>query len=119
MYIVLSSAACNGAGQQQLVCMARAMIRRPSVIVLDEATAHVDSQTAACLQQLLAEYVQQASSCAVIQIAHRRETVLQSAKVLVLEAGEIVEMGNAQQLSQDPVSKLSRLHCSNAGGSGG
>lgn len=95
-----------GAGQQQLLCMARALIRRPLVIFLDEATAHTDTNTAARLQQLL---VQLASHCTIIQIAHRKETVLQASKLLVMEGGAIVERGDVQQLSQDPQSKLSNL----------
>lgn len=96
-----------GAGQQQLLCMARALIRQPSVIFLDEATAHTDSNTAARLQQLLGQL---ASHCTIVQIAHRKETVLQASKVLVMEAGVIVERGDVQQLAQDPQSKLSDLH---------
>ena len=97
----------RGAGEQQLICMARVLVRRPSVIFLDEATAHTDSNTAAQLQQLLGQL---APCCAIIQIAHRKETVLQASKVLVMEQGEIVERGDVQLLTQDSNSKFSQLH---------
>ncbi|KAK9831669.1 hypothetical protein WJX74_005261 [Apatococcus lobatus] len=85
------SGAGLSAGQQQLICIARILVRHPSVIFLDEATAHTDGDTAARLQQLLSLLT---CRCTIIQIAHSQETILQASKVLVMMAGEIVESGD-------------------------
>jgi len=81
-----TSMLCSG----QLLCIARALLQRAKVLVLDEATAGVDPDTAACLQRALKRELQ---DCTVITIAHRLASVCDSDRVLVLEDGRLLEDG--------------------------
>ncbi|XP_075908924.1 multidrug resistance-associated protein 1 isoform X2 [Petromyzon marinus] len=82
-------------GQRQLVCLARALLRRTRVIVLDEATAAVDLSTDALIQASIRSHFAQ---CTVLTIAHRLHTVIDYDRLLVLDAGRIVEYDSPQAL---------------------
>ncbi|EFY84790.1 ABC bile acid transporter [Metarhizium acridum CQMa 102] len=84
-------------GQRQLICLARAVISKPRILVLDEATSAVDMATDNILPQLLRKAF---SQCTVIVIAHRLSTVIDFDELLVLDGGRIVESGRPIQLSQ-------------------
>lgn len=86
------------AGQRQLVCLARAIIRNNMILILDEATAHVDPQTDALIQRTIRTKFQQ---CTVLTIAHRLNTIMDSDKVLVMEAGIMVEYDHPHILLQN------------------
>ncbi|GFR43059.1 hypothetical protein Agub_g4065 [Astrephomene gubernaculifera] len=75
-------------GQRQLVCLARAMLRRSRILMLDEATASVDVDTDAHIQGALRR---QFGACTCLTIAHRLHTIMDADRVVVLEAGRVVE----------------------------
>lgn len=94
------------AGQRQLLCLARAILRNNKILILDEATANVDSDTDRLIQQTIRR---QFNDCTVITIAHRLNTIMDSDMVLVVDDGEIVEFDHAFVLIQIPNGFFTRL----------
>mmetsp|Transcript_34036 Transcript_34036/g.33205 ORF Transcript_34036/g.33205 Transcript_34036/m.33205 type:complete len:128 (-) Transcript_34036:41-424(-) len=74
------------AGEKQLICICRAILRKNRVVILDEATANIDILTEQKIQELIHE---EFKSSTVITIAHRINTIIKSDRVLVLSDGEI------------------------------
>jgi len=85
------------AGQRQLLALARALVTRPAVLLLDEATAVIDGASDAAFRTALHERVLP-SGAAVITIAHRLATARDAHRILVMSAGRITEQGTAAQL---------------------
>lgn len=83
------------AGQRQLLSFARALVTRPPIMILDEATANVDSQTEHHLQQAIASIRNQHSW---LIVAHRLSTIVDADEILVLQHGKIIERGNHSTL---------------------
>ncbi|KHN70623.1 Multidrug resistance-associated protein 1 [Toxocara canis] len=85
-------------GQRQLICLARALLRKTKVLILDEAAASVDLETDALIQKTIRE---QFAACTVLTIAHRLHTVIDSDRLLVLEAGQVKEFDSPKRLLED------------------
>jgi ABC-type multidrug transport system fused ATPase/permease subunit len=83
-------------GQRQLLCLARAMLLNPSVLVMDEATASIDYTTDSKIQETIREL-----TSTIITIAHRLQTIVDYDRVLVLDKGEVVEFGHPWELIQN------------------
>jgi ATP-binding cassette subfamily B protein len=83
------------AGQRQLVCLARAVLADPSILILDEATSNVDTNTERIMQRALRRLTK-GHTC--LTIAHRLSTVTNADRIIVLDQGRIVEEGSHQKL---------------------
>ncbi|KAH8259007.1 hypothetical protein KR038_006887, partial [Drosophila bunnanda] len=90
-------------GQRQLVCLARAILRENRILVMDEATANVDPQTDGLIQATIRNKFK---DCTVLTIAHRLHTIMDSDKVLVMDAGRVVEFGTPYELLTKAESKV-------------
>ncbi|RQM30365.1 hypothetical protein B5M09_011062 [Aphanomyces astaci] len=93
-------------GQRQLVCIGRALLRQSKVVVLDEATAHVDGAAEALLQETLGHAFQHTTT---LTIAHRLDTIMDSDRILVLDKGSVVELDSPAKLLADPSSAFYSL----------
>lgn len=85
------------AGQRQLVALARALVREPAVLLLDEATAAIDGASDAAFRTALRETVL-SRGCAVLTVAHRISTAREADRVVVMEEGRVVEAGHPADL---------------------
>jgi ATP-binding cassette subfamily C (CFTR/MRP) protein 4 len=83
-------------GERQLLCFDRSVLRKNGIVILDEASD-------ACLQGLVSEYLK---DCTVLTIAHRLSNVMQSVRIMVLDAGRIVEFDSPQRLLNNENSRF-------------
>jgi ABC-type multidrug transport system fused ATPase/permease subunit len=83
------------AGQRQLLCLARAILTNPRILILDEATSNVDTNTERIMQRALHKLTKDRTS---ITIAHRLSTVTGANRIIVLSKGKIVEQGSHKEL---------------------
>lgn len=96
-------------GQRQLLCLARAMLKKPRILVMDEATASIDYHTDAKIQETIREM-----TGTVITIAHRLQTIVDYDKVLVLDKGSLVEFGHPWELLRNENSQFHGM-CASSG----
>lgn len=82
-------------GQRQLISFARALVFNPSILVMDEATSNIDTETEAIIQEALEKLMKNRTT---IAVAHRLSTIKKSDNVIVLHKGEIKEIGNHKEL---------------------
>ncbi|KAH9603708.1 hypothetical protein KSS87_007459, partial [Heliosperma pusillum] len=93
-------------GQRQLVCLARVLLQKRRILVLDEATASVDTATDNLIQKTLKD---ETSECTVITVAHRIPTVIDNDLVLVLDQGKVAEYNSPSELLKDSSTAFSKL----------
>ncbi|CAH1122634.1 unnamed protein product [Ceutorhynchus assimilis] len=98
-------------GQRQLVCLARALLRKTKILVLDEATAAVDLETDDLIQRTIRTAFK---DCTVLTIAHRLNTIMDSDRVIVLDKGKIAEFDTPANLLTQPTSIFFGM-CKDAG----
>lgn len=82
-------------GQRQLLCIGRSLLRKPKILVMDEATASIDNETDAAIQEMIRENFKDAT---VLTIAHRLNTIMDSDRILVLDDGRIAELDTPSNL---------------------
>jgi ATP-binding cassette subfamily B protein len=82
-------------GQRQLLTIARAILSRPAILILDEATSSVDTRTELKIQEAMLRIMEGRTS---FVIAHRLSTIRDADKIMVIDGGEIVEEGNHEEL---------------------
>ncbi|KAF5660407.1 major facilitator family transporter-associated [Fusarium heterosporum] len=99
-------------GQRQLFCLSRALLKKSSLLILDEPTSSVDTQTDARMQEVIRT---EFSDRTIIMIAHRIDTLLDFDKVGVLDAGSLVEFGSPEELLSDESGAFTRLYRANKG----
>ncbi|KAI7905777.1 uncharacterized protein BX663DRAFT_500876 [Cokeromyces recurvatus] len=98
-------------GQRQLICLARALLKRNRIVFMDEATASVDFETDEAIQKTIAS---EFADCTILCIAHRLRTIMEYDKILVLDQGEIIEFANPLELLNIPDSIFNKM-CENSG----
>ena len=96
-------------GQRQLVALARVLLRKPRVLMLDEATASVDMETDAHIQNVIKERILTQGDSTLLVIAHRLSTIVDSSLVLVMEQGSAAEYSSPQELLANKESILSQM----------
>ncbi|KAL8625320.1 Canalicular multispecific organic anion transporter 2 [Nucella lapillus] len=82
-------------GQRQLVCLARTLLRSTKILVLDEATAAVDMETDALIQDTIRSAF---SACTIITIAHRLNTIMDYDRIMVMDSGVVTEFSPPNEL---------------------
>lgn len=114
-YEILENGDNFSSGQRQLLCLARALVRKSKLVLLDEATSSVDYVTDSLIQKTIdTEFGKVIGdrgerTTTVLTIAHRLSTVLNSDKILVMDAGVVKEFGTPQDLLSNPESLFYQL----------
>eukprot|EP00928_Gymnodinium_smaydae_P031980 TRINITY_DN23293_c0_g1_i1.p1 TRINITY_DN23293_c0_g1~~TRINITY_DN23293_c0_g1_i1.p1 ORF type:complete len:1367 (-),score=172.97 TRINITY_DN23293_c0_g1_i1:180-4280(-) len=96
LYFLCAEGGANfSLGQLQLLCIARALLRKPGIVMMDEATANVDSASDEIIQRTIRSHF---VNVTVLTIAHRLSTIADSSKIAVFEKGEVIEFGAPHDL---------------------
>ncbi|KAI3009272.1 hypothetical protein CBS147346_2163 [Aspergillus niger] len=95
------------AGQRQLICLARAIVKKRKILLLDEATSRVDNETDSLMQDIIRT---EFAGCTIITVAHRVSTLLDYDQIAVIDGGKMVEYGTPSELLERSGSLLRQLH---------
>lgn len=96
-------------GQAQRVVIARALVRRPQILILDEATSALDAESAEVIRQTVKKLVASRQDLTVIIISHAKEMMEIADNIIMMEQGSVVEQGPYQELVGRPNGKLRAL----------
>ncbi|KAJ1896492.1 hypothetical protein LPJ66_003952 [Kickxella alabastrina] len=105
-YMVTQGGENFSVGQRQLICLARALLKRAKVLVLDEATAAIDNSTDSIIQKSIRK---EFNDCTVLTIAHRLNTIIDSDMILVIDGGKLAEYNTPGNLLADKTSLFAKL----------
>ncbi|KAJ6139125.1 hypothetical protein N7471_005611 [Penicillium samsonianum] len=94
-------------GQKQLFCLARALLKKSNILILDEPTSSLDAETDAKVQKVIRQEFQ---NCTIIMVAHRVHTMLDFDRVVVLDSGRVIEEGHPSELLANKEGVFSSLH---------
>ncbi len=106
-FMVMERGANLSMGQRQLISFVRALVADPDILILDEATSSIDPETEAIIQYAIEKLIQKRTS---IIIAHRLSTIRHADNIMVLDQGNIVEIGAPDTLLDDPQSRFRFLY---------
>ena len=93
-------------GEKQLMCVARAILGKKKIVVMDEATANVDMETERVIEETMKREL---SECTVVTVAHRLDTVIKSDRILVLSHGRVKEFDHPHILLQKEGGYFARM----------
>lgn len=106
-YMLMERGGNLSAGQRQLISFVRALVIDPDILVLDEATSSIDTETEAVIQHAIETLIEKRTS---VIIAHRLSTIKHADNILVLDKGKIVESGKHQELLKNPNGRYRELY---------